>query len=333
MKRAVLGVVAGVAGLCGSVLLAVPSALAAPATLANGFTAGVVAHSGQRISGHIDATGRDVGIYIGPGVHGVTVSHASVTGANDEGILVQDTSGVVIKDSTLTGNAVSNAYNLSERKAIVLLGTSGVVVSGNTISGNGDGGIGVYDDGPNSPSAPIAIVTGKPRPAVGNVVTGNTIADNFNGCGIVVSAKDDHSLVAATLVTRNTVSSNVPGAVGGIIIASGSVGAGTVAGTVLLQNRVSGGYIAGVGMHSSGGGVLTGTQIVGNRFTANGGEETVGGAPVGTGVEILSAGKVSHTTIVANTIANDYYGVFHVGDTATHIGHQTMSGVSVPVAP
>lgn len=62
----------------------------AASRLPNGFTAKVVAHSGQTIRGKIDATGYDLGISIGPGVHGVAVVGARVTGAKDEGIMVQD---------------------------------------------------------------------------------------------------------------------------------------------------------------------------------------------------------------------------------------------------
>jgi hypothetical protein len=318
--------------LIASAAVAVPSAMAAPTRLPNGFTAAVIAHSGQKISGQIDATGYDLGIYIGPRVHGVTVSGATVTGANDEGILVQDTYGVVIKNNTIVGNAVSNDFNLSERKAIVLAGTTGVLVTGNTVKGNGDGGIGVYDDGPNSPSAPIAIDPNRPVPAIGNVVVRNRIADNFNGCGIVVSAKDAGSLVEATLVSHNLNTASVPGAVGGIIVAAGAVGAGTVADTLISDNIVTGGYIAGVGMHTSPGGAVIRTHIIGNTFAHNGGEEAAPGSP-GTAVELLSGGRMDKTQVLHNWVADDYYGVFHVGDTATHIKHLRTSNVTVPVGP
>lgn len=318
--------------LIASAALAAPNAMAAPTTLANGFTAKVVAHSGQKITGTIDATGYDLGIYIGPGVHGVTVSGATVTGADDEGILVQDTYGVLIKNNTVAGNARSNDFNLTERKAIVLAGTTGVVVIGNTVTGNGDGGIGVYDDGPNSPSAPVAINPTSSVPGVGNVVVGNKITENFNGCGIVVSAKDNGSLVTGTVVSHNLNTASVPGAVGGIIVAAGAVGAGTVADTVISHNLVTGGYIAGIGMHTSPGGTVTRTSIIGNTFGHNGGEETAPGTP-GTAVEILSGGKIAKTQVLSNSVSDDYYGVFHVGDTATHVAHLSTTNVTTPVGP
>lgn len=66
-----------------------------------GLTAAVVAAAGQRISGTIDATGCDVGIYIGPDATAAQVVGATVTGANDHGIFVQDASGVAISQSTI----------------------------------------------------------------------------------------------------------------------------------------------------------------------------------------------------------------------------------------
>lgn len=67
--------------LISSAVFAAPGAMAAgQTTLANGFTAAVIAHSGQTICGLIDATGYAPGNYIGPGVHGVTVSGATVRG-------------------------------------------------------------------------------------------------------------------------------------------------------------------------------------------------------------------------------------------------------------
>jgi nitrous oxidase accessory protein NosD len=333
MKRKIVVSGSALTMLISCAVLNVPDAVAGPATLPNGFTAAVVAHSGQKITGTVNASGYDLGVYIGPGVHDVTVSGATVTGANDSGILVQDAANVAIKGNTVAGNAVSNPYGLAERKAIVLIGTSDVLVTGNTVTHNGDGGIGVYDDGVNPQSVPVALHTGAPVPATDNVVTRNTIVDNFGGCGIVVSAKNDGGLVAGTNVSFNTVKATVPGAVGGLIIASGAVGAGTVADTVYNRNTVSGGYIAGIGMHSSGGGVLTGTHILGNDFSANGGNAVVDGHPVGTGVEILGNGTVTKTQILHNTVSDDYYGVFHIGDTGTHISQLSTHNVAVPVGP
>jgi hypothetical protein len=287
--------------LAGSALAA-PSALAA-GPLPNGFTAKVIARSGQTITGPVDATGFDLGIYIGPGVHGVRVVRARVTGANAQGILVQDTSDVVIERST--------------------------------VEGNGDGGIGVYEDGLNSPAtiAPVAVAK-TPIPGVGNVVSGNDIRDNVHGCGIVVAAKNPGGGVADNVVIGNTVTGfdpadgdQTPGTVGGIVVAGGSFGAVQVSRTVVLGNRITGGLIPGISLHAGPPGTITGTQLVGNRMAHNGGTPT-------SGVEIATAGgTISGTRVIGDGVAHDDVGVFHVGDTGTRIVGLRTSDVPAREAP
>src|SRR5664280_2581008 len=152
-----IGVAAlGVSGLGGAGMLipslgatgiagALPTCTAAGGT---GLTASVIATTNQAITGATDATGCDLGIYVGPGVTSVTISHATVTGANDHGIFAQDTSGLQVTNSTVSGNGVAPTAGIAENKAIELVGVSNSTVSGNTVSGNlADGGIGVADDG------------------------------------------------------------------------------------------------------------------------------------------------------------------------------------------
>lgn len=343
MKRAALVAGAAAALAAGSAAIA-PSAFAS-GTLANGFTAKVVAQSGQTISGPINATGYDLGIYIGPGVHHVRVIGARVTGANDEGILVQDTHDVLIENSTVSGNTQHPAQdlhhpgqNLQELKAISLTGTHHVVVSGNTVTGNGDGGIGVYDDGPNSSqiNAPVAIDSNG-VPSFGNVVFGNVVKDNLNGCGIVVSAKNPGGGVRNNLVAHNTVlgfdpaTNDMNPGVGGIVVAGGSLGAVSVDRNVVEGNTITGGFIPGISLHASAPGQVTRTALVENLLTRNG----VGAGGQTEGIEILTAtaGAIDRTQVVRDRVVDDYYGVFHAGDTRTDIDGLQTSGVTVPVGP
>jgi hypothetical protein len=337
MKRAAL-VAGAAAALAAGSALAAPSAFASP-TLPNGFTAKVVAHSGQTIRGVIDATGYDVGIYIGPGVHGVRVLGARVTGANDHGILVQDAHDDLIKGSTIASNGLNRHAGLQEDKAITLGGTRNVVVAGNTIENNGDGGVGVYDDGPNSPAtfAPVALHPTSSVPSSGNVVWGNTIKDNLNGCGIVVSAKNPGGGVRSNLVAFNSVfgfdpagGDTTPGALGGIVVAGGSFGAVDVARTVVVHNHVTGGLIPGISIHASAPGQVITTQLLDNVLTRN----AAGAGQQTEGIELAgSPGAIRYTQILDDRVVDDYFGVFHVGDTATRIAHLSTSGVTVPVAP
>jgi Right handed beta helix region len=337
IKRAAL--VAGAAAtLAAGAGVVAPSAFATT-TLANGFTAKVVAHSGQTIRGVINATGYDVGIYIGPGVHGVKVLGARVTGANDHGILVQDAHDDLIKGSTVEGNGLNRHAGLEEDKAITLGGTRNIVVAGNRIEGNGDGGVGVYDDGPNSPAtfAPVALHPTSSVPSSGNVVWGNSITDNLAGCGIVVAAKNPGGGVRSNLVALNLVTGYNPaggdttqGALGGIVVAGGSFGAVQVARTVVVHNRVTGGYIPGISIHASAPGQVMTTQLLDNVLIRNG----AGAGQQPEGIELASASNsISYTQVLDDRVVDDYFGVFHVGDTGTHIAHLSTSGVTVPVAP
>lgn len=299
----------------------------AASTLPNGLTAKIVAVSGQTISGNIDATGYDVGIYVGPGVHDVRIVGATVSGANDEGILVQDTSDVLIKSSTITGNAV-NPFSIEEVKGIALVGTTNIVVHNNTVQANHYGGIGVYDDGPNHPWSPNAISA--PRASTGNLISANRVIDNgIYHCGIVVSAKNPGGGVSNNVVTRNTIS----GGLGGIIVAGGGFGPVSLTDNVVSHNVITNNLIPGISLHAFGPGVITGTQLIGNVLSYNGAGEV---SKETTGIEIFAipgVGTISKTQVLQETVTGDYYGVYHLGDTGTHVSQLTTAGATVAVGP
>ncbi|MEM3845829.1 MAG: hypothetical protein QXU98_09020, partial [Candidatus Parvarchaeota archaeon] len=52
-------------------------------------TADIVAASGQIITGTINATGADIGVYIGPGITGVTIT-ATIFGATMAGVYADE---------------------------------------------------------------------------------------------------------------------------------------------------------------------------------------------------------------------------------------------------
>ncbi len=291
--------------------VALPAGIAAAASaLPNGLTAKIVAVSGQTIGGDIDATGYDVGIYVGPGVHGVSIVGATVSGANDQGILVQDTSGVLIRSSTITGNAI-DPFSIEEVKGIALVGTTGVAVRGNTVQGNRYGGIGVYDDGPNHPWSPEAISA--PRASTGNLV----------------SAKNPGGGVSDNVVTRNTIS----GGLGGIIVAGGGYGPVRLTNNVVSHNVLTDNLIPCISLHAFGPGVITGTHLIGNVLSNNGTGEL---SRETTGIEIFAipgVGTISKTQVLQETVTGDYYGVYHVGDTGTHVAQLTTGGATVAVGP
>ena len=321
-------------------VLGVFSAAAYAATpLPNGFTAAVVATSGQKITGTIVATGYDVGIYIGPSVHNVKVNEATVSGANDEGILVQDASNVLIENSTIKDNAIAILVGLTETKGIVLAGARNCLVKNNTITGNGDGGISVLDDGPSFVFAPTAI-SSSPIAGTGNVITENLIQDNPGGCGIVLSAKNPGGGVSHNVVSKNTVLGFNPAGgdffpgVGGIIVAGGAFGPVNLEKNVIQDNVVTGGFIPGISLHAFGPAAITGTKLIDNKLSNNGGTgDRVSNDTTGTEIFAVPVGTISHTQVLTDTVSNDYYGVWHAGDVGTHIAHLMTNGVTVPVGP
>ena len=122
-----------------------------------GLTAAQVATTNQTISASVDATGCDIGIYVPPGATGVTIGGATssdgitVSGANDTGIFVDQTTGTTIENDTVQNNGVAPGAGIGSFGGIVLAGVSNATVSSNTVTGNGGGGIIVNDNGPVNP--------------------------------------------------------------------------------------------------------------------------------------------------------------------------------------
>ncbi len=125
--------------------------------------AAVVATTGQTITGPIDATGCDVGVYVGPAVSGVTVT-AKVSNAHYVGIYV-DGGNANVTGSTVsnvgdnpfdgmqygwgiayvnngsngaTGKVTNTRVSSYQKAGIVVLGQdTNVTLSGDTVTGNG----------------------------------------------------------------------------------------------------------------------------------------------------------------------------------------------------
>ncbi len=323
----VLPLVVGFLALPGPASAAGPSCTPAGAT---GLTAAVVASPDQTIRGVIDGTGCDLGVYVGPGVSDVLISGATITGAYDHGILIQDTSDVTVENSRITGNGVSPTPGVIQNKAIALVGTSDSVVRGNIVTGNlADGGIAVLDDGPIDPGAPGP---GSPRPATGNTIVGNDITGNMVGCGIVLAAFNVGEGVDHNLVARNSVSHNPAG----IIVAADTPGTSATHNWVFL-NTITDNFLPGVIIHSNApGDTVAGTVVLGNRISGNGFDPEVGLTDPTKGAGIIVVGAVAPVTdtrIVANRITSEYYGVWESNTTNTRVVSLGLNKATVPVYP
>jgi len=292
----------GSALLGGAAVGAAPVCSAAGST---GLTASVVAYSGDVISGTVDATGCDIGIYAGPGASHVTVNNASVSNANDHGILFQDVTNSVIENSTVSNNGVAPTTGIAENKGLQLVGTFNVTVQGNIVTGNmADGGIAINDDGPIDPGAPNP---GYLNAATNNTIEGNQVFGNSGGCGIVLSAYNPGAGVNRNRVVGNNVTNNqsVP-----VVVAADTPNTTAIQNSI-INNTITDNDGPGVVVHSNApGDVVSRTTIFGNTISGN--------ASLGpltnfqnTGIAIRGEVEpVTQTTIIFNTITNEYYGIF-----------------------
>ncbi len=332
-----------------------------------GLTAQLILTSNQLLTGTtINATGCDIGIYVPPGSDKVLISGVTVTGANEHGIFVQDSSHVVIQFSVVTGNGVAGhacppsgeppAGCIAEDKGIELVGTSDSIVTENLVSHNvADGGIGVADDGPTNPGAPNTY-PGITHGAKNNVVSNNLIIDNSNGCGIVIAAYNQGTPVENIQVLRNTVIGAAPASgqlfppagsyIGQIVVATDGPFA-EISNTQVVGNKLDGSQLPGIVVHSNVfGDVLTKTLIKDNVIGDNGyypGPPATN--PNGPGVSQGTTGialiaeiggtdtpvpVLSDTEVGSNTILNDTNGVWLCGTDHTNI-HQLQGKQTNPI--
>lgn len=309
-----------------------------------GMTAKVVVTSNETVSGlAVDATGCDIGIYVGPGADGAVIEGNTVTGANDHGVLVQDVAGVTVRDNQIIGNGVALKPGLGEDKALTLLGTTRVLVEGNLVSGNvGDGGISVNDDGGYVPSA--VPNPGADRAALDNVIRGNTVIGNLSGCGIVVAAYNPEGGVIGNQVVDNTVSGTpgtlpptAPPVIGSIVIAADLPNTIATNNTV-FHNLVTGSFIAGIIVHSNApGDRVTDTKIVNNTVAWNDWGMT-DGPPARVGIVVASRSAtaptpsvLADTTIAGNRIDHQDIGVWISYAPRTHVGGYGLNHATTPV--
>ncbi len=314
----------------------------------SGLTARIIARSNQVITGKINAVGCDVGIYVGHGVTNVVITHATVTGANDHGIFVQDTRNVLITNSLVTGNGVAphtcarppTAPCIAEDKAIELVGTSNSEVVHNTVKLNfADGGIGIADDGAIDPGALYPTNPGLAKPGDGNLIAYNYVLDNAFGCGIVIAAYNAiGGGVRDNVVMANVVDGSSPGTgpfVGGIVVAADTPGT-WVSGNSVIGNLIKESVIPGIVVHSNApGDHVYSTLLLNNRISNNGFEAPPFDPAMPTGIEVVaevpSLSLLSGTWVIGNTITANHYGVWVCNSIHTHIVDLKGNAV-VPVA-
>ena len=287
-----------------------------------GLTTKVVARSGERITGAIDASGCSVGIYVPPGVTGVVVDRATVTGASDHAVFVEGARHVVIENSTVSlspgASSILDHVLIPEDKAIALVGTSYSTVRDNLVTGRVDGGIAINDDGVLNPGA---FNPGPPHRAVGDLITGNRIINGSGGCGIVLSAFDPGEGVFDITVTGNSVVNSHPG---GIVLAANSPGTST-SGNLVEKNTITGSLIPGIVLHSNApNDTMKKNTIAGNILSADG-SDPLQGLDQKAGIALIGDfSPVVDTLITGNIISQESVGVWEANATSVHTSSNMM---------
>lgn len=334
LLAAVLAIGAAAVTVFGTIpAAAASSGMTCQAAGTTGLTAAVIATSGQKIAGSINATGCDIGVYAGPGVNDVTITNATVTGANDHGIFLQDSYHDVIESSLVTGNGLQphacpaapakpTGPCIAEDKAIELVGTQYTLVQNNVVDGNlADGGIGLADDGNIDPGA---LQPGTTHISYHNVVADNVVTQNKGGCGIVAASYNPGAGVSNNVIENNLVSYNPAG-----IIIAADVPQTTAVSNDVFGNVAENNFLPGIIVHSNSPGDLVNfTRVEGNVLVANGGDPHAAGGqgPSGTtGIVVIAepmpsgtpAALLEHTSVVGNVFTQEATNLFTFGATGT----------------
>ena len=344
-----------VTGIAASSLLAASPAGAVSCTAAGstGLTAALVATASQTITAQtINATGCDLGIYVGPGITGVTIGGATaangvtVSGANDTGIFVEQvtTGTTTIENDTVQDNGVNPNPKIGSFGGIVLAGVSGAVVETNTVQNNGGGGIFVNDNGPIDPGTASPGPT-NPVPSSNDTVSNNMITGNYGSCGIVYATHNTGGSITNSTITGNMITGHVgvfqatgPD-LGGIVLATASAGA-TLSTATVSGNTISSSFEGGIIVHSHApsdvvSGVTINANTVGpaNNWGSTNGPPTTAGIIIGVdqilGLRPAFAPKITTTSVTANTISGQFYGLWISGVT----GITTTPANTISVLP
>ena len=312
------------------------AAQADPSCTANvgntGLSAAVVATRGQTIShGTLDASGCDIGIYIGHGARYVTVHDMKVTGAAFQGIFAEKTSHVRITDSTVTNNAFGTIdtsvkplpgsgvqSRVGQAFAISLFGVRYAEVEDNWVYNNGRGGIGVMDNGPMDPGAITQDPTAPLVLSSHVEVEGNHLWANYNGCAIVAATQNFGGYLTRLEISDNRITGTGFGAagpdIGGIVVAADLPGSKVTYADV-EHNKVAGSFEAGVLVNAEApGSWTTAVHVHDNSLSGNNvGNLLPSGNTTGVIVFATTGGANHRTQVYDNDISDQFYGIWTSG--------------------
>jgi len=270
----------------------------------------------------INAKGLANGIYVdgldNSGLTNVLITGLTVMNANFEGILVTNTSYIVISNTHVTNNDQTLNYAASTcgsqpvfetneaddcGEGIHLMGVDHATISNNEMDLN-SGGILLSDE------------TGMTHD---NLLLGNSVHDNALDCGITLASHGPSPAAASKLpygVFNNTVIGNSAtrnGLVGaGAGVGIYAAGPGNLAfGNKIIGNVITNNGLPGVTVHNHAsvpgapGFNLNDTVIVGNYISGNAADTEDAATSGPTGINIYGVGAIYGTIISQNTIVNE----------------------------
>lgn len=292
----------------------------------------------------------------GAGAAGASVSGFTITGARWEGVLVQQTSHVIVSNNTVSGNDVAcqpQTGNDDCGEGLHVRAVTDSTVAHNVVKGN-TGGIHLTDGVPAGSFGSVAFGYSSPSgPTYGNTITGNLVEDNLYDCGISLPSHNSDAVpnplsrtdtqvqgptaggVYDNTITNNTVIGNGTEGGGG----SGILMAAPFPGTASYDNLIAHNYVtgnghAGITLHSH----APFQDLNDNRIVANiiGTNNAKGDGDSGdtdtTGVVVFSAvTPLSGTLIAGNRILNDTDGVYLNGAGNTKVAGNHYWNVTTPV--
>jgi hypothetical protein len=178
----------------------------------------------------------------------------------------------------------------------------------------------------------------RPVPSDHDVVEGNRLWANYNGCAIVLATFNTGNHVSHDVVSRNTirgVGANENGADVGGIVAQTNAPDSTVSDITISRNRVTDSAESGVIVHAAAPNSRT-VNVWVTRNVLSGDNWSKGAGPhpsqpdqlTGVVVDSLLEGpngaRAINTVVSRNWISNEFYGVWSRGADAPHVSRNAI---------
>ncbi len=253
----------------------------------------------------INASGKQNGIFIlGKSADGTVVGGFTVEGSSGQGIFAEDTSNITVGYMQVQDTSLNATNKTTEQdKAIQFVGVSNSIIEDNVVQENKAGGIGISDSGSPNANQNKADFNSI---AYGNRVLENYIYKNADNAGIALTSYNANG-VMHNVVANNTISANPAG----IVIDAAAPGS-TASFNTIFSNFIRQNIVPGIILLNSNQGTLSNTSIYRNFISQNGAYPESGAVNDAnpTAVLISAFSPIYNTTIVNNTITQEYYGVW-----------------------